>query len=172
MSQRGTGEPIEQPLLLGWREWLALPKLDIPAIKAKVDTGARSSCIHAENIRTERRDGVDIVTFDVAPLREHSRFVLHCASPVHDERYVRSSSGERDLRLFVRTRIEVGGLGWSMQVSLADRRKMRFPMLLGRSAMARRVVVDPARSYLTGRRLPHRYRDLGLIKRKQRIAKP
>lgn len=156
---------------MGWREWLALPKLDIPAIKAKLDTGARSSCIHAENIRTERRDGIEYVTFDVAPLREHSKFVLRCASPVHDERYVRSSSGARDLRLFVRTRIEVGELSWVAQVSLADRRKMRFPMLLGRSAMAQRIVVDPSHSYLTGRRLPHRYRDLGLIRRKQRTAR-
>ncbi len=156
---------------MGWREWLALPKLEIPAIKAKVDTGARTSCIHAMNIRTERRDGIEFVRFDVAPLREHSRFILNCAAPVYDERYVRSSSGERDLRLFVRTRIKVARWSWMVQVSLADRRKMRFPMLLGRTAMARRIVVDPARSYLTGKRLPHRYRDLGLIKRKQRIQK-
>lgn len=151
---------------VGWREWLALPNLGIPAIKVKIDTGARSSSIHAENIRVEKRDGHDVALFDVAPLQEHSHFYLHCVSPVLDERNVRSSNGETTLRLFVASKVAIGGFEWQIQLSLADRTHMRYPMLMGRQAMGGNLVVEPSRSYLTGRRLPHVYRSHGLPKKK------
>ena len=98
------------PVRVGWREWVALPDLGIPAIKAKIDTGARTSSIHAVNIQTEHRDGKTVALFDVAPLREHSHFFLHCEAPVVGEREVRSSNGLISLRLFVRSRDGVPAL--------------------------------------------------------------
>lgn len=158
---------VDGLLRVGWREWLALPDLGIPAIKAKIDTGAKTSSIHAVNIRTEERDGRDYALFEIAPLREHSNFFIHCQAPVVGEREVRSSNGQVTIRLFVRSRLIIAGIEWSIQMSLADRASMKFPMLLGRQAMGRRVAVEPGRSYLTGRRLPHIYREWGLPKKRK-----
>ncbi len=152
-------------LRVGWREWLSLPDLGVPAIKAKVDTGARTSCIHAFDIETFEEDGKDFVSFMVAPLREHSHFMLQCRAPLVDERYITDSGGHRTLRPIIQTLLVVQGAAWPIKISLADRRKMKFPMLLGRTAMRRKIVVDPAASYLNGRALPHTYRDKGMIKK-------
>jgi hypothetical protein len=145
-------------LRVGWREWLSLPELGIPAIKAKVDTGARTSCIHASQIRLVQRDGQTWVDFLCAPLREHSSFTVHCQAPLADERQVSDSGGHKSLRPFVSTRLEIGGQSWPIEVSLADRRRMKLPMLLGRTAMQGRIAVYPGESYLTGRKQPHIYR--------------
>lgn len=151
-------------IMVGWREWVRLPQLRIPAIKAKVDTGARSSSVHAFDLVTERRDGADWVRFRVAPLREHSHFFLDCEAPVHDERLVRSSNGASELRIFIVTEIVLSDFGWPAEISLSNRELMQYPMLLGRQAMDGRVLVDPEKSYLTGRTRPHTYRDHGLAR--------
>ncbi|MEO6343441.1 MAG: RimK/LysX family protein [Dokdonella sp.] len=137
---------------LGWREWLALPSLGIASIKAKLDTGARSSALHVEALETFRQDGVLQVRFAVRPRRHGSR-VIACCVPVLDCRPVTDSGGHRSERWFIRTDITLAGLQFSTEMNLTDRRAMLFPLLLGRSALDGRFRVDPALSYTCPRPL-------------------
>ena len=131
---------------LGWREWLALPVLGIPAIKAKLDTGARSSSLHVESIETFQQDDILHVRFMVRPRRRGVRIVA-CSAPVIDRRAVTDSSGHRCQRWFIRTDVVLGGERFATEINLTDRRAMLFPLLLGRSALEGRFGVDPALSY-------------------------
>ena len=131
---------------LGWREWLALPALGIPAIKAKLDTGARSSSLHVEAIETFEQDHLLHVRFVVRPRRRGLRTVA-CAAPVIDRRAVTDSSGHRCERWFIRTDIVLAGARFATEINLTDRRAMLFPLLLGRSALEGRFGIDPALSY-------------------------
>ena len=147
MSDASASLPV-----VGWREWVAFPALGLPAVRAKVDTGAATSSLHARGVTTERRDGVLWACFRVAPYfrtRRHPRAVrVDCQAPVVDERTVVSSSGHEDTRLVVtavlRLGTRVGAPEWPVEVTLADRRAMRFPMLLGREALAGHALVDAA----------------------------
>lgn len=132
---------------LGWREWLALPELGIDRIKAKVDSGARSSCLHALDIEEYTRAGQPQVRFrfERAPGLWH-RF----HAPVVDRRVVRDSGGHRTLRPFIRTEAVLGTQRWWIELNLTPRTDMLFSMLLGRTAMQGRFLVDPSRSYLQG----------------------
>lgn len=143
------GEKIRrEPRTLGWREWLALPQLGIGRIKAKVDTGARSSALHAFAIE---RPEPGRVRFGIKPLRK-SDAEIWCEALVLEERYVTDSGGHRELRPFIRTRVKLGGHSWPVEISLTARDTMRFRMLLGRTALEGRYVVDPAASYLKSKR--------------------
>lgn len=139
------------PLRIGWREWLALPDLGIAAIKAKADTGARSSALHVERQEEFERDGERWVRFTVVPASRRRQQPLVCESRVIDERTVTDSSGDRKKRLFIRTRVRLGADDWEIEMNLTNRRGMLFPMLLGRTAMAGRVEIDPGQSFLLGR---------------------
>lgn len=145
----------EERQVLGWREWLALPDLGIPAIKAKVDTGARSSAIHAASMEIVRRQGTELVRFHVHPVRTRPDIVVRGEAPILDRRVVSDSGGHREERIFVRTRLVAGGREWPIEINLTDRETMLFPMLLGRTAMAGRVLVEPDHSYLLGRPSKH-----------------
>ncbi|HRQ65116.1 MAG TPA: RimK/LysX family protein [Xanthomonadaceae bacterium] len=136
-------------LTLGWREWLALPDLGIGAIKAKIDTGARSSALHVEAQEVFRRDGDEWVRFEIAPTYRHAPHVV-CEAPVVAVRPVTDSGGHTTERRFIRTVLEVAGQRWSIDINLTNRTHMLFPMLLGRTAMAGRLRVEPARSYTLG----------------------
>jgi hypothetical protein len=136
--------------LVGWREWCALPELGIAAIKAKIDTGARSSALHVERIEEFARDGERWVRFELIPRSRRRRTRIVIESPVVDERPVTDSGGNRGNRLFIRTRVVIGGHSWPIEINLTNRRSMMFPMLLGRTAIAGRLYVDPARSFLLG----------------------
>jgi len=142
--------------VLGWRECLALPELGIAEIRAKVDTGARSSALHVEALETGFRDGREWVRFalgdDCIALR---RWV---EAPVLDRRQVTDSGGHRSERIFVRTLLRLDGSDWPIDMNLTRRTRMLFPMLLGRTAIAGRFLVDPSRSYTLGVPLaaPHR----------------
>lgn len=133
---------------VGWREWIALPELGIEAIKAKVDTGAATSALHAIHIKRFKENGRDRVRFEVHPVQRRTDRTVTCIADVFDERYVTSSSGHRVKRLVIRTPILIGGRLWPIEVTLANRDTMGFRMLLGRSAMHGRLVVDPGGSYL------------------------
>jgi hypothetical protein len=136
--------------VMGWREWIELPELGIRATKAKVDTGARSSALHAEEIQPYTRAGKLWVRFQVHPLQRDRSLVSDARAPVMERREIRSSSGQVQARYVVRTAIYLGGMRYSIDLTLADRDTMGFRMLLGREAVRGRFVVDPGRSFLVG----------------------
>lgn len=141
-------KPAAQRRVLGWREWVELPDLGVRAIKAKLDTGARTSSLHAFKLRPFRRDGVDMVRFEVHPVQRSSASTVVAEAEVCGERTVRASNGQEETRLVVSTMLSVGGERWPIEITLTRRDEMGFRMLLGRQALAGRVVVDPASSFL------------------------
>jgi hypothetical protein len=139
---------------MGWREWVEFPDLGIKRVKAKVDTGARSSSLHAERIELFQTRGQMGVRFLVLPLQRSRLKPVLCQAILHDERYIKSSNGSRELRPVIRTPVSWGGDVWEVDLTLTSRDLMGFRMLLGREAIRRRHLVDPSRSYLGGRPLP------------------
>ena len=137
-------------LVVGWREWLALPQLGIAAIRAKIDTGARSSALHVDAIETFPRDGREWVRFSLHPGRAEDPAVFGCEAEVVDRRRVTDSGGHSTERVFIRTVLTVGALRLPIEINLTDRRNMLFPMLLGRTAMAGHLLVDPELSFVLG----------------------
>ncbi|WP_404342606.1 ATP-dependent zinc protease [Pseudoalteromonas mariniglutinosa] len=133
---------------VGWREWLSLPDLDIAQIKAKVDTGARTSCIHALDIEEYTEQGETWVKFYTHPVQENEDVRVECHAKVKKRKFVTSSSGQKELRYFIETTLGAGGKSWPIEITLSNRSTMKFRMLLGRTAMENRLVVDPALSYL------------------------
>ncbi|MDI4653818.1 MULTISPECIES: ATP-dependent zinc protease [Pseudoalteromonas] len=135
-------------IIVGWREWLGLPELGIEKIKAKVDTGARTSCIHAFDIEEFSVNGEAWVKFTTHPLQDDVETTVECRAKVVERKYVTSSSGQRELRYFIETKLVAGTQSWPVRVTLSNRSTMKFRMLLGRTAMENRIVVDPALSHL------------------------
>lgn len=144
-------------LWVGWREWLALPALGVPAIKAKIDTGARTSALHVADLEAFTLDGRAMVRFNVHPLQKRSEPVIDCEAAVIDQRTVTDSGGHRELRYVIQTPLQIGNSTWPIEITLTNRKGMLFRMLLGRTAMHGHIVVDPAASYCTGRALAGAY---------------
>lgn len=147
---RLSGQSLGTRGVLGWREWLALPELGIGAVKAKIDTGARSSTLHAFDVHHFERDGRPWVGFKVHPIQRSTGETVEAQAPLHDERLVRDSGGGEHLRPVVLTAVEVDGEQWPIELTLTNRDAMGFRMLLGRQAIRTRFVVDAGRSYLMG----------------------
>jgi len=146
---------MDEVPLIGWREWLALPALGLPAVKAKIDTGARSSSLHVADVESFERNGRTWLRFAVAPRRRGGR-LFHCEAPASDRREVTDSGGRITQRWFVRTDVELGGRRFSAEINLTNRGDMLFPMLLGRTALRGRFRVDPLLSYTCGRLRPRK----------------
>ena len=135
-------------IVIGWREWVALPALGIPALRAKVDTGARTSALHVDAQWRFTEAGAPWVGFKLTA-GEPGAPVVDCAAPLLEEREVTDSGGHRTRRAFLRTRLRLAGVERDVEVNLAARHGMRFPMLLGRTAIAAfAFTVDPAGSFL------------------------
>ena len=143
--------------IIGWREWLALPDLDVRAIKAKIDTGARSSALHTLGLEPFEKDGILKVKFGVHPLQKRKDIQVNCVADIVDRRRVTSSDGQSERRYVIRTTVAMGELSWPIELTLTNRKSMRFRMLLGRAAISDLLLVDPAKSYLSGRRLAKLY---------------
>lgn len=136
--------------VIGWREWLALPALGVSAIKVKVDTGARSSSLHAFNVREFRRGDKRMVAFTIHPLQRESQTTIEAEAELLEYRHVRSSGGHQTHRPVILTPVELLGQRWTIELTLASRDEMGFRMLLGRQALRARFLVDPSKSYLAG----------------------
>lgn len=137
--------------VIGWREWIRLPDFGITMIKAKVDTGARSSSLHVSNLQEFERDGVKWVRFQVHPVQGNSNRAVELEAMVLDFRSVRSSSGKAAVRPVIVTNIELFGITWPVELTLASRDKMGFRMLLGREAFRGRFLVDAGNSFYGGK---------------------
>lgn len=146
------GKQKQTALTIGWREWVSLPAFGIQTIKAKVDTGARTSSLHAFDVERFRRRGVEMVRFSVHPEQRSEKHAVTVEAPLVDRREVRPSSGKAELRLVVETEVEVLGRRFPVELTLTRRDAMGFRMLLGRQAVRGRFLVDPGRSFLNGRR--------------------
>ncbi len=152
MSQgANVSESKKDVLTVGWREWVSFPELDNCSVKAKVDTGARSSALHAEEIEILHRRGSGRVRFKVFPLQRSKDSAVQCEAALHDERWVKSSNGKKELRPVIRTSVSWGGQQWEIDLTLTSRDLMGFRMLLGREAVRGRFLVNPGKSFLGGR---------------------
>jgi len=142
---------MSQLPLIGWREWVSFPDMNIRRIKCKIDTGARTSSLHASNIEPEHEH--KIVRFTVSPFRKQPEIQNICTASLIGFRDVKNSGGQLERRYVIETLLRIGTQEWPIEVTLTDRSTMRFRMLLGRTAMQRHVIIDPAKSYIAGKPL-------------------
>ena len=152
---------ITEPTEIGWREWVALPELGIPGIKAKVDTGARTSSLHTYYIESFREGDRDMVRFRIHPLQNRADIEIVCVAPIIDIRLVKDSGGHVEERFVIETPVSLGGQQWPIEITLSCRDNMLFRMLLGRTAIVDGYLhVNPDRSYVTGKTVKSQYKSL------------
>ncbi len=139
-----------EKIIVGSEEWCGFQTLGIPAIKARVDSGAKTSSIHAFNIQVFKRDNHPWVSFEIHPLQQNRKTTIRCEAPIVDRRNVKSSSGETEKRYVIRAPMAMGNNEWDIELTLTNRDSMGYRMLLGREAMQHRMLVDPASSFILG----------------------
>ncbi|MDF1827754.1 MAG: RimK/LysX family protein [Legionellaceae bacterium] len=138
---------IQKKLLIGRSEWCALPLLNVPLIKAKIDTGAKTSALHAFNIECDHADGQARVHYDIHPIQGNDDVIVRCTSLVIDQRMIMSSNGHKENRYVISTSLSLGTKTWPIELTLSNRDPLRFRLLLGREALNRRVMIDPNLNY-------------------------
>ena len=142
-------DSVTKPII-GWREWVSLPDLGIKFIKAKIDTGARSSSLHAFDLEIYEQDQEQWARFKVNPVQRNEQWEIVSTAPVIDMRSIRSSSGQSEIRPVVKTNVVMMGQTFEIELTLTDRNQMGFRMLLGREAFRRRFLIDSGKSYRSG----------------------
>jgi ribosomal protein S6--L-glutamate ligase len=150
-------DEVTAPFILGRKEWVALPELGLPAIKAKIDTGARTSALHADVIEPFGPASEPSVRFVVHPIPERPHLEVACTALIRDRREVTSSSGETEFRFIIETIIRVGARDWPIELGLTNREGLLHRMLVGRQAIQPGMLVDPASSFLHRRLSPRLY---------------
>jgi len=148
-------EAKSESIILGWREWASLPFLGLPAIKAKIDTGARTSCLHAFDIFVEEEKEGTYVSFKVHPLQNNVSLVVPCRARLGDRRVVTDSGGHKEERFVIRTTLVLAGVKKRVELTLTNRESMKFRMLIGRGAL-KPFYIDPGQSYLAGKSIKQR----------------
>lgn len=141
---------LQNKLIVGWNEWCSLPDLGISKIKAKIDTGARTSALHADSIREEMVDGEKWIHFNMNPIPTDHKAHVHCFERVVDERNVMSSNGHIEHRYVIETTLKMADKQWLIKITLSNRDPLRYQMLIGRTAMRKRLIVEPGRKLLLG----------------------
>lgn len=141
----------KKKIVIGWQEIISLPQLDIPAIEVKIDTGAKTSSLHAENIKFFNKGGKEYITFDVHPIQKHKEVTIKCQAPIIEKRDVKSSSGCQENRPMIKTNMKIGDYVFEIDLNLTKRDYMKSRMLLGRDAMKGNIIIDPEHKYLHGK---------------------
>lgn len=143
---------MDEPLIsVGWREWVSLPELGIKKIKAKIDSGARTSCLHAFFLEPFKKNGKDWVRFGIHPYQNNTDKEVYCEAEIIDERIVSDSGGHKEKRFVIETQLVLAGKSWPIEITLSNRDTMRFRMLIGRTALENKIHIIPDASYLTGK---------------------
>lgn len=137
--------------MIGWREWVALPELHIQKIKAKIDTGARTSVVHAFSIRPVKHRHKDRIHFNIHPIQHNKSYVVACTADMIGKRLITDSGGHVEERYVIQTPITIASYTWVIEITLTERENMLFRMLLGRSALRKRFIINPARSFLSNK---------------------
>lgn len=150
-------QKVQPTAIIGWKEWIRLPELRIPAVKAKIDTGARTSALHVFSLEEFQTDGQRMVRFGIHPLQRRKDIEYWCEAPVIEQRRVKDSGGHFEKRYVIRTTATLGAMSWPIDITLTNRDPMLFRMLLGRKAVENRFLVNPGWPYLTGRKLAKSY---------------
>lgn len=138
----------EKKIHIGWQEWVSLPTIGIPAVKAKIDTGARTSSLHALDIRRFKENKREYLSFRVHPIQGSKKIVVACRAPIIDYRGVMSSNAQIEKRYVINSLIRLGGKEWEIEITLSNRDPLRFRMLLGRQALDSMVLIDPSKKLL------------------------
>ncbi len=139
-------------ITIGWKEWFAFSDLGLPAIKGKIDTGAKTSSLHAFNIKTFMRDGKEFVKFQIHPLQKNQKITKICIAPIIDHRFVSDSSGKKEKRYVIESMLTIGEITLNIEITLSNRDTMAFRMLLGREAIKKaNMMVDVSKSFVQGK---------------------